>query len=169
VALLTARLARRYLSEVDRIGETAFAVIMVIIINGYVSLSDLNTGFAYLVSVNLGACLAWGIIDGFIYALSNAMERNDAKNKLNLLKSLKDDEATVARVEESLDDTLLSAFDDAGKKAIAKDIIKHVGNASVGKATLITRTDALGWLAIIGIYLSTGFVLALPFLVLADN
>ena len=51
-------LLMKYLSFVDRVGEVAFAVLMVIIINGYVALSDLNTGFGYIVVVNLGACLA---------------------------------------------------------------------------------------------------------------
>jgi hypothetical protein len=48
-------LARRHLSYTDRTGETAFAVIMVMIINGYIALSKLNTGFLYIVFVNLGA------------------------------------------------------------------------------------------------------------------
>jgi hypothetical protein len=51
--------AKRYLSYSDRTGEITFAVLMVII-NGYVALSDLNSGFGYIVAVNLGACFAWG-------------------------------------------------------------------------------------------------------------
>ena len=47
------RLARRHLSYTDRAGETAFAVIMVMIINGYVSLSKLNSGFLYIVVLTL--------------------------------------------------------------------------------------------------------------------
>ena len=49
----------KYLSYADRTGEIAFAVLMVIIVNGYVALSDLNGGFPYIVAVNLGACATW--------------------------------------------------------------------------------------------------------------
>ena len=79
------RLARRHLSYTDRTGETAFAVIMVIIINGYVALSKLDTGFFYIILVNLGACASWGFIDGFIYSVSKSIERNDNRKKLLLL------------------------------------------------------------------------------------
>jgi len=75
-------LLSKYLTYTDRTGEAAFAVLMVIIINGYVALSDLNTGFTYIVAVNFGACLSWGTIDGLIYAISSAIERNNIRNKL---------------------------------------------------------------------------------------
>jgi hypothetical protein len=83
-----AKFATKYLSYTDRIGETAFAVVMVIIINGYVALSDLNTGFLYIVTVNIGACVSWGFIDGFIYAISSSIERNNLRKKLIFLKSV---------------------------------------------------------------------------------
>ena len=79
-------MASKYLSYSDRTGEIAFAVIMVVIINGYVALSDLNTGFIYIVVLNIGACLAWGLIDGLIYAVSSSIERNNVRNKLLMLK-----------------------------------------------------------------------------------
>ena len=107
---------------------------MVIIINGYVALSDLNTGFLYIVFVNLGACAGWGFIDGFIYAISSSIERNNIRNKLKFLKSLsaEKDQNILDKVTSSLDDTFLVSFDQDGKEAIAKDIIANVP-ASINK------------------------------------
>jgi hypothetical protein len=48
---------------------------------------DLNSGFGYIVAVNLGACFGWGVIDGLIYAVSSSIERNNIRSKLLLLKS----------------------------------------------------------------------------------
>lgn len=142
---------------------------MVIIINGYVALSKLDSGFTYIVAVNLGACLTWGIIDGLIYAISSSIERNNVRNKLLTLKSsLKGDNA-LEGVKMSLGDTYLATFDEEGKDAIAKEIITHVPNASLEETKVITKQEALGWLSIIGIYLAVGFLLALPFLVLPDK
>src|SRR5512139_1628105 len=105
-------LASKYLSYTDLIGEVAFAVLMVIIINGYVALSDLNTGFLYIVVVNLGACLSWGTIDGLIYAISSSMERNNTRNKLITLKDSLKSENTTEIVKRNLDDTFLVNFTD---------------------------------------------------------
>ena len=153
----------------DRIGEVAFAVLMVIIINGYVALSNLNTGFEYIIVVNLGACLAWGTIDGLIYAISSSLERNELRNKLIGLKSIVKGENTLQLVKDNLDDTFLASFDEKGKDAIARDIMVHVPAASVDKNQVLTKKELMGWLSIIGIYAVVGFVLALPFLVLPDK
>jgi len=144
---------------------------MVIIINGYVALSDLNTGFLYIVFVNLGACAGWGFIDGFIYAISSSIERNNIRNKLKFLKSLsaEKDQNILDKVTSSLDDTFLVSFDQDGKEAIAKDIIANVPQASIKNDRILTKDDLLGWLSIILIYMATGFSLALPFLVLPDK
>ncbi len=159
------------LSYTDRTGEVAFAVIMVIIINGYVALSGLNTGFLYIVAVNLGACAGWGFIDGFIYAISSSIERNNNHNKMKFLKSLtnKNDPQVLEKVESSLDETFLDSFDKEGKEAIAKDIMTHVQQASEENDKVFTKSDLLGWLSINLIYVITGFALALPFLILPDK
>lgn len=159
----------RYLSYEDRTGEIAFAVLMVIIINGYVALSDLNYGFLYIVAVNLGACFGWGMIDGLVYAVSSSIERNRTRNKLLMLKQCAECHDTLDKVTKSFDDTFLEGFDEAGKKAIAGALIEHVGQADVGKAKVLTRADVGGWLSILGIYLSVGLLMALPFLVLPDK
>lgn len=159
----------RYLSFEDRTGEIAFAVLMVIIINGYVALSDLNYGFIYIVTVNLGACFGWGMIDGLVYAVSSSIERNRTRNKLLMLKQCADCHDTLDKVTKSFDDTFLEGFDDTGKKAIAGALIEHVGQADVGEAKVFTKGDIGGWLSILGIYLTVGFLMALPFLVLPDK
>jgi VIT1/CCC1 family predicted Fe2+/Mn2+ transporter len=142
---------------------------MVVIINGYVALSNLNSGFVYIVVVNLGACTAWGTIDGLIYAISSSIERNQARNKLRQLKANVNNPAAIEIVCQSIEDTYLDGFDDEGKAAIAQQIIKHVPNAALEKGKVITREEALGWLSILAIYLVAGFLLALPFLVLQDK
>jgi VIT1/CCC1 family predicted Fe2+/Mn2+ transporter len=121
------------------------------------------------VVVNLSACTAWGTIDGLIYAISSSIERNNAQNKLRKLQATVDNEQAIEVVCKTLEGTYLASFDDAGKEAIAQEIIKHVPNASVEENKVLTRTEVLGWLSILVIYLGTGFLLALPFLVLHDK
>jgi hypothetical protein len=159
----------RYLSFEDRTGEIAFAVLMVIIINGYVALSDLNSGFVYIVAVNLGACFGWGMIDGLVYAISSSIERNNTRNKLVMLKQCAECHDTIVKVTRSFDDTFLEDFSEDGKKAIAQQLIEHVGNAKLGENKVLTRDEIGGWVSIIAIYLTVGVLMALPFLVLPDK
>jgi hypothetical protein len=159
----------KYLSTVDRLGEVAFAVLMVIIINGYVALSNLNTGFLYIVAVNLGACLSWGTIDGLIYAISSSMERNNTRNKLIALKECLNCDNKTDLVKKNLDDTFLVNFTDEARTAIAQNIITYVPTASLSKDRVLTKDEVLGGLSIIGIYMTVGILLALPFLVLPDK
>jgi VIT1/CCC1 family predicted Fe2+/Mn2+ transporter len=162
-------LLSKYLSYTDRTGEIAFAVLMVIIINGYVALSDLNSGFVYIVAVNLGACFGWGMIDGLVYAISSSIDRNNIRNKLIKLKECVTCRQSLDKVVENFDDTFLASFDNEGKKAVAKEIIQHVPEATLGENKLLTRAELMGWLSIIGIYLTVGLLMALPFLVLPDK
>jgi VIT1/CCC1 family predicted Fe2+/Mn2+ transporter len=166
---LASFLFSKYLSFADRTGEVAFAVIMVITINSYVALSNLNTGFVYIVAVNLGACLTWGIIDGLIYAISSSIERNNMRNRLLTLKSYVKGPNVLDAVKASLDDTFLASFSVEGKMAIAKDIVAYVPDASLEKSRVLTKQELMGWLSIVGIYLAVGFLLALPFLVLPNK
>jgi VIT1/CCC1 family predicted Fe2+/Mn2+ transporter len=166
---LASFLFSKYLSFADRTGEVAFAVIMVITINSYVALSNLNTGFVYIVAVNLGACLTWGIIDGLIYAISSSIERNNMRNRLLTLKSYVKGPNVLEAVKASLDDTFLASFNVEGKEAIAKDIVAYVPDASLEKSRVLTKQELMGWLSIVGIYLAVGFLLALPFLVLPNK
>jgi hypothetical protein len=162
-------LLSKYLSYVDRTGEAAFAVLMVIIINGYVSLSDLNTGFLYIIFTNLGACLSWGTIDGLIYAISSAMERNITRNKLLKFKSAVKNDDSVEVVKKNFEGTFLDGFSEKAKNHIAKEIVFHAPEASVGESKVFTRQELMGWVSIIAIYMTVGLLLSLPYLVLTDK
>jgi hypothetical protein len=51
--------ARKHFDFTDWISESAVAVYVVMIINGYVALSRLNTGYIYIIAADIGACIAW--------------------------------------------------------------------------------------------------------------
>jgi len=159
-----------YLSYQDRVSEVAFAVLMVIIINGYVALSNLNTGFWYIVGVNLGACFGWGLIDGLVYAITSSLERNSARRQLAALQGIRDPTALKAQARQAVSGSVFDSLSPEGKDAVADAFVAHMPTASAaGSVRLFTREDVTGWLSIISIYLIVGFVLALPFLVLPDK
>ena len=150
-------------------GEAAFAVIMVIIINGYVALSDLNTDFWYIVGVNLVACIGWGFIDGLIYMTSSSIDRNEERKRAILLKNAKDDETPVNEIKKAMDGTFMDVFDDVGKEKIAREMLNNSERVSIGAERLITKKELLGGFSIFLIYIVSGFLLALPFLFMPNK
>jgi hypothetical protein len=70
--------------------------------------------------------LSWGTIDGLIYAISSSLERDNLRNKSIGLKACLKSEGTLQLVKNNLDDTFLANFDEAGKDAIAKDIMAYM-------------------------------------------
>jgi VIT1/CCC1 family predicted Fe2+/Mn2+ transporter len=164
-------LPSKYLSYADKTSEIAFAALMVIIINAYVALVDLKVGILYIVLFTIGACISWGTIDGLIYATSSSIVRNNTQNKLRKLKASLNAPPTVVieKVKENLNYTFLETFDDKGKEEIAKSIIAHVQNSSLSQYKIITKDEAIGCLSIIAIYLTVGFSLALPYIILQNK
>jgi hypothetical protein len=67
--------AIRHLDWTDLVTETAVAVYMLVINNGYVALSQLNTQFYYIVVLDIGASFGWGFIDGFTYSIAQSIDR----------------------------------------------------------------------------------------------
>jgi len=125
--------------------------------------------FFYIVAVNLGACFGWGLIDGLIYAVSSSIERNNIRNKLLRLRDCSVHKVSLDAAVKQFDGTFLEGFTVEGKKAIAKDVITYVQEADLGKSKVLTRDEFMGGLSILGIYLTVGFLMALPFLVLQDK
>ena len=113
------RFARKHLDFTDAISEAAAAVYMVVIINGYVALSQLNTDFYYILAVDIGACLAWGFIDGFTYAIGGSINRGNQAKLVREIQSEKNPDKAINEVIENLDDTFVSRYSDDAKRTIA--------------------------------------------------
>ena len=80
-----------------------------------------------------------------------------------------DEKEHLVKVKGMLRDTFLENFDEKGKEAIAKDLLANVPSASVEESSIMNREEIFGWLSIMFIYLTIGFALALPFLVLPNK
>jgi len=64
----------RRLDFSDLVSEAVAAAWMLVIINGYVQLSQLRTLFFYI-GVDVGAAVGWGLIDALTYAIGQSISR----------------------------------------------------------------------------------------------
>ena len=141
---------------------------MLVIINGYVELSQLHSLYYYIVAVDIGAAIAWGLIDGFTYAMSEVVARGNQVATLKRIQSAGPMQS-IEGIIDKLDGTFLSQFNYEGRKNIASEILRNSNNLSVRNHKFITREDLAGLASILGIYLAAGSALSIPYLVLPDK
>ena len=163
------RFARKHLGFRDLITEAAVAVYMLVIINGYVALSQLNTQFYYIVAVDISASIGWGLIDGFTNVIGSTIDRGSQAALVKMIKSEKTPGRSVGEIVKALDDTFISRFSDEGKRNIAVEVLRNSAVASEGDHRLATREDLAGLATILWIYLAAGMALSLPYVVLPDK
>lgn len=161
--------ARKHLEITDLLSEAVEAVYMVVIIGGYVALSQLNSEYLYIVQVNIGACIGWGVIDGLAYILSNAADRGSQVDFIKKVQAEPNSERSTSDVMEEFDGTYLSNLSDDAKKKIASEISGDLNGVSVKKGRFATREDLAGFASIIGIYLAAGIILSLPYFILPNK
>jgi VIT1/CCC1 family predicted Fe2+/Mn2+ transporter len=163
------RFAREHLSYTDLISEAAEAVYMVVIIIGYVALSQLSTQFYYIVAVDIGACIGWGFIDGFTYAIGSSIDRGNQASLVQKIQSEKNTQKSINDVVEELDGTFVSGFSDESKRSIAAEILKDSAGVPQVKQKFITRDELAGFASIMVVYLLAGIALSLPYLIFEDK
>jgi VIT1/CCC1 family predicted Fe2+/Mn2+ transporter len=163
------RFAGKHLDITDLLSEAVEAVYMVIIIGGYVALSQLNSEYLYIVEVNIGACIGWGVIDGLAYIISNAVDRGGQVDLVHKIQSERNTEKSAQDVIEEFDGTYLSNLNEESKKRIAEEISGGLAGVPVKKGRFATREDVAGFAAIVGIYLAAGIILSLPYFILPNK
>ena len=141
---------------------------MLVIINGYVALSNLHTQFYYIVAVDIGASIGWGLIDGFAYAMSEAIVR---ANQVAIAEKIQSDakDTSIDKIVDELGDTFLSQISYEGRRNIAAEILRNSSNVSIKEPKILTREDLAGLVSILGIYLSAGIALSISYVILPNK
>jgi len=168
-AALARRFARKHLGFRDLITEAAVAVYMLVIINGYVALSQLSTQYYYIVAIDIGASLGWGLIDGFTNLMGESIDRGNQADLVKKIQSEKAPDRSVHTILEELEDTFIARFTSQGKRNIATNVLENSPGASSEKKGFATREDLAGLASILAIYLTAGLALSVPYVVLPDK
>jgi hypothetical protein len=163
------RFAGKHLDFTDLITEAAVAVYMLVIINGYVALSQLNTEYYYIVTVDIGACIGWGLIDGFTYALGNSIDRGNQNSLLKRLKTGKDRERSVDEVVKELDATFVSQFSESAKRDVASKVLDDLADSTAKKPGFMTKEDLAGLASILEIYVVAGIAMSVSYIIVPDK
>lgn len=153
---------RANLSPSDRFSEILFGLIMVLTITGTVGL---ETGSRKaVISAGIGACIAWGIVDGIIYVYSSLLERGRIVLVAQEATTCRGEGCDIRTIKEELKDTIVDTLGEREKHEVAQHILARL--KPVENHTSATRDDILGGIAAGTLVFISGIPLLFPFLLL---
>ncbi|VVB89936.1 VIT family protein [uncultured archaeon] len=153
---------RALLSPSDRHSEILFGLIMVLAITGTVGL---GTGSrTAVISAGIGACIAWGIVDGIIYVYSNLLERGRIALSVQETSTCTGEGCDLRKVKEELEGTIVDTLGERERHEVAQHILIRL--KPVENHTTVTRDDILGGFAAGTLVFVAGIPPLLPFIFL---
>lgn len=159
----------RYLDPSDRLDELLFGLIMVLSITLGVVLATEEGGSTLQVAATIFGCnLAWGLIDGIMYIVTQLYDRSRKAQLIEALRSTDNDAEQIATVGSVLDDHLSSLTSEDERHTLYLDISCRLSGVSIQR-TRVIADDAYGALAILWLVMLASVPAVLPFLFITDR
>ena len=162
----TSSFVRRYLDPVDSLGEMLFGLIMVLTFTlgaGLATGVDESSTRALLVAA-IGCNLAWGLIDGVMYAMHAMFERGrSSRILLELQRS--GESGALATIARELGPRLEGITSDEERSRLYQSVLRLVARKPVTPARL-ERADVYGGIACFWLVFMTASPAAVPFMVI---
>jgi hypothetical protein len=153
---------RALLSPSDRHSEILVGLIMVLAITGTVGL---ETGSRKaVISAGIGACIAWGLVDGIIYVYANLLERGRIALAAREASTCTGEGCDIRTIKEELEGTIVDTLGERERHEVAQHILIRL--KPIENHTRATRDDILGGIAAGTLVFLSGMPILLPFLFL---
>lgn len=165
------------LDPIDRLSETIYSVLILLTFTLAFRIFNLGRDPGYLVSpeyVNdlllgaFGAILAWGIIDGIMYLLTEVFERGERHRLLWHIQTAQTRRQRVEAIAEEFDYILEPITGESQREALYQDILDHLYESEPRPARL-KREDFTGALACLVVAIVSVLPSLLPFIFLRHN
>jgi hypothetical protein len=164
------RRLHRHLDPGDTLGELIFGLIMVLTFTLGARLlesSDEPDGRELLIAA-IGCNIAWGIIDGFLFALGRIFERLRVATLVDSVRLASDEPAAVAALQAELDSDLTGLGDPPARDKFYASIVAAV-RKQPKETVRILADDLLGAVRVFCLVVATALPAALPFLLLENG
>lgn len=159
---------RRVLDPADRLGEVLFGLIMALGFTGAVRFGLEEADNRALFAGILGCNIAWGIVDGVMYALGELFERGRKTRLARQVREAPGEGAAVAAVAKELGGRdLVDLATDAERSELYRWVVRVLRRAAPERARLRT-SDVVGALAVALVIVACTAPVVAPFLLIAD-
>lgn len=151
----------RVLDPIDRISEILFGLIMALTFTCTLGVATAdNMQIRTMLIGALGCNLGWGIIDGTVFLMTRLNERGRAILKLREVRAVPDGTAARQMIADALPPPLASVFRPEQLDAIWQKL----RSLPEPRPPQLTKSDALGAIAICVLSVLSTFPIVLPFL-----
>ena len=167
----------RLLDPIDRLSESIFSILILLSFTLAFRIIKLgadptqpipNTYVNELLIGAAGATLAWGIIDGIMYALMAMFERGERHRLLHQLQSAHSDEEGVQIVANEFDYILEPITGEEQRQILYQDVLEHLRDGTAQPVRL-TRADLAGGFGSVLVAVIAVLPSFVPFLLFYNN
>ena len=158
---------RRYLDPADRLGEILFGLIMALGFTGAVRLGQEKADNRALFTGVLGCNLAWAIVDGVMFVLTELFERGRKTRLARDVLSAASDEAALRQIAGEIDGPLIELTTPRERDELHRWILEVVRRESFAPPR-VRREDVLGAVAVALVILVATLPIVVPFLVVPN-
>jgi VIT1/CCC1 family predicted Fe2+/Mn2+ transporter len=157
--------SRRVLDPIERISETLFGLIMVLVATGTLSVVTADrAAIGTMIIAALGCNLAWGVIDGGLYLMGRLVDRGRHLLTYRAVRDAADAETAGQAIADAMPSFLAEHLSGDQIEVMRKQLLL----APEPPPPRLTTTDWLGALAIcVVVFLST-FPVVIPFFFFND-
>jgi hypothetical protein len=159
---------RTHLGPADFLGEILFGLIMALGFTGAVRLGHEEADSRALFTGILGCNIAWAVVDGVMYALTELFERGRRARIGRDALAAPNDEEALRHVRGELDDPLERLTTPEQRDQLYRGILANLRLKGVEPCRL-RRPDVMGGVAVALVILVCTLPIVAPFLVFKDN
>jgi len=157
---------RRVLEPQERVAEVLFGLIMGITFTGSLSVAEAGRDDVRTMIVGaLGCNLAWGIIDGVLYAMGCLAERGKKLSMLRALRAAESAEAAERHLADALPPLVVAVLEPAELAAVCRRL---QALPEPPGAVRVTSSDLFGALGVFLLVFLSTLPIAVPFVLVSD-
>jgi hypothetical protein len=159
----------RYLDPTERLGDLLSALITVLTITLGVSLATSQKGSTSQVAWAIIGCnLAWGLLDGWMYVVTQLYDRGRKVQLIQSLRSARTVEEQLTTIGSALDDRLSPLTSPAERRTLYLEISRRLAGVDAPRTRIVTD-DIYGALETVWLTVVASVPAVVPFLILADR
>lgn len=158
---------RRYLDQSTRLGEVLFGLIMAMGITGAVRFGSAEANNRELFIAVLGCNIAWGIVDGVMFAMLGLFERSRRNRIIKRVTNASTDQAAISGIREEIGGQLERLISPAEQEQVFRWVLENARNSRPDQPGFC-RDDVLGGIAITLLILVATLPVVLPFALISN-
>lgn len=163
------RIVRRYLDPADRLQEVLCGLIMVLefTLIGGLTVGAEKQGVRILLIGAIGCNIAWGIIDGALYAMGNLTARRERLRFLSNLRNAPDEGSAFAILSGKIDPLLEPATSTEDRARICHTLLPVMSRIQLPEGGIV-KDDIFGMIAVFFLNVISVVPAVIPFLIVSQ-